>query len=95
MTTTTNWRYPPTDTVWKTPYEVISMYADVVGYGGIHAARHWSQRRRHHSAAAGNHLKMVWDWFFIQQLANNRSALRFLLCGLFFIPSIRLQRPNN
>jgi alpha-L-fucosidase len=34
MTTNNNWGYRPIDTVWKTPYEVISIYVDAVSNGG-------------------------------------------------------------
>ena len=34
MTTNNNWGYQPQDTAWKTPYEVITIFADVVSYGG-------------------------------------------------------------
>jgi alpha-L-fucosidase len=34
MTTNNNWGYRPTDTVWKTPYEVISIFVDAVSNGG-------------------------------------------------------------
>jgi alpha-L-fucosidase len=34
MTTNNNWGYHPDDTQYKTPFEVISIFADVVGNGG-------------------------------------------------------------
>jgi alpha-L-fucosidase len=34
MTTNSSWGYQATDTLWKTPYEVISIFADVIGHGG-------------------------------------------------------------
>ena len=34
MTINNNWGYQPTDTNWKTPYEIITIFADVVGNGG-------------------------------------------------------------
>lgn len=34
MTTNNNWGYQPQDTNWKTPYEVITIFADVISYGG-------------------------------------------------------------
>ena len=34
MTLNNNWGYQPSDTNWKTPYEVISIFADVVSNGG-------------------------------------------------------------
>lgn len=34
MTTNNNWGYQPQDTAWKTPYEVITIFADVVSNGG-------------------------------------------------------------
>ena len=34
MTINNNWGYQPTDTNWKSPYEVITIFADVVGNGG-------------------------------------------------------------
>lgn len=34
MTTNNNWGYQPQDTTWKTPYEVITIFADVVSNGG-------------------------------------------------------------
>ena len=34
LTTNANWGYQPTDTVWKTPYEIISIFADAVSHGG-------------------------------------------------------------
>jgi alpha-L-fucosidase len=34
MTTNSNWGYQPQDTAWKTPYEVISIFADAVSHGG-------------------------------------------------------------
>ncbi|MFI5192424.1 MAG: alpha-L-fucosidase [Chitinophagales bacterium] len=34
MTTNNNWGYHPDDTNYKTPFEVISIFADVVGNGG-------------------------------------------------------------
>lgn len=34
MTTNNNWGWQPTDTNWKTPYEVITIFADVVSNGG-------------------------------------------------------------
>jgi alpha-L-fucosidase len=34
MTTNNNWGYQPNDTNWKTPYEIITIFADVVSYGG-------------------------------------------------------------
>ena len=34
MTTNDNWGYQPKDQNWKTPYEVISIFADVISYGG-------------------------------------------------------------
>ena len=34
MTTNNNWGYQPADQNWKTPYEVISIFADVISYGG-------------------------------------------------------------
>jgi alpha-L-fucosidase len=34
MTTNNNWGFQPHDTNWKTPYEVITIFADVVSYGG-------------------------------------------------------------
>jgi alpha-L-fucosidase len=34
MTINNNWGYQPTDTNWKTPYEIITIFADVIGNGG-------------------------------------------------------------
>ena len=34
MTTNNSWGYQPTDTAWKTPFEVITVFADVVSNGG-------------------------------------------------------------
>jgi alpha-L-fucosidase len=34
MTTNNNWGFQFTDTNWKSPYEIISIFADVVSYGG-------------------------------------------------------------
>lgn len=34
MTINNNWGYQPQDTMWKTPYEVITIFADVVSNGG-------------------------------------------------------------
>ena len=34
LTTNNNWGYRKTDTAWKTPYEIISLFADVVSHGG-------------------------------------------------------------
>jgi alpha-L-fucosidase len=34
MTTNNNWGYQPADTNWKTPYEIISIFVDVVSHGG-------------------------------------------------------------
>ena len=34
MTTNDSWGWVPGDTQWKTPYEIISIYADVAGMGG-------------------------------------------------------------
>lgn len=34
MTINNSWGYQPTDTVWKTPFEVITIFADVVSNGG-------------------------------------------------------------
>jgi alpha-L-fucosidase len=34
MTTNDNWGWQPTDTHWKTPYEVITIFADAVSNGG-------------------------------------------------------------
>ena len=34
MTINNNWGYQPADTNWKTPYEVITIFADVVSNGG-------------------------------------------------------------
>ncbi len=34
MTINSNWGYVPTDTNWKTPYEVISIFADAISNGG-------------------------------------------------------------
>ena len=34
MTPNLNWGYRPTDTAYKTPYELITIFADVVGRGG-------------------------------------------------------------
>lgn len=34
MTTNNNWGYQPQDTAWKTPYEVITIFADVISNGG-------------------------------------------------------------
>ncbi len=34
MTTNNNWGYQPTDTNWKTPYEVITIFADAISHGG-------------------------------------------------------------
>lgn len=34
MTTNSNWGYHPDDTIYKTPFEVISIFADVVSNGG-------------------------------------------------------------
>ena len=34
MTTNNNWGYQPQDTQWKTPYELITIFADVVSNGG-------------------------------------------------------------
>lgn len=35
MTINSNWGYQPHDTAWKTPYEVITIFADAVSNGGI------------------------------------------------------------
>lgn len=34
MTINNNWGYQPQDTAWKTPFEIISIFADVVSNGG-------------------------------------------------------------
>ena len=34
MTINNNWGYQPTDTNWKSPYEIITIFADVVSNGG-------------------------------------------------------------
>lgn len=34
MTVNNNWGYQPTDTFWKTPYEVITIFADAISHGG-------------------------------------------------------------
>lgn len=34
MTTNNNWGYQPQDTNWKTPYEIITIFADAVSNGG-------------------------------------------------------------
>ena len=34
MTVNNNWGYHPDDTMWKTPFEIISIFADVVSNGG-------------------------------------------------------------
>jgi alpha-L-fucosidase len=34
MTTNNNWGYHPDDTAWKTPFEVITIFADVIANGG-------------------------------------------------------------
>lgn len=34
MTTNNSWGYQPKDTFWKTPYEVITIFADVISNGG-------------------------------------------------------------
>jgi alpha-L-fucosidase len=34
MTTNNNWGYQPADTNWKTPYEIITIFADAISYGG-------------------------------------------------------------
>lgn len=34
MTTNNSWGYQPTDTVWKTPFEVITIFVDAVSNGG-------------------------------------------------------------
>jgi alpha-L-fucosidase len=34
MTTNNNWGYQPSDQHWKTPYEIITIFADVISYGG-------------------------------------------------------------
>ncbi|MDF2188256.1 alpha-L-fucosidase [Paraflavitalea sp. CAU 1676] len=34
MTSNNNWGYQPQDTAWKTPYEVITIFADVICNGG-------------------------------------------------------------
>ncbi|MBS1979341.1 MAG: alpha-L-fucosidase [Bacteroidetes bacterium] len=34
MTTNNNWGYQPSDTNWKTPYEVITIFVDAVSHGG-------------------------------------------------------------
>ena len=34
MTTNNNWGYQPADTNWKTPFEIISIFVDVVSHGG-------------------------------------------------------------
>jgi len=34
MTTNDNWGYHPDDSNWKTPYEVITIFADVISNGG-------------------------------------------------------------
>ncbi len=34
MTINNNWGYQPTDTAWKTPFEVITIFADAVSNGG-------------------------------------------------------------
>ncbi len=34
MTINNNWGYQPQDTAWKTPYEVITIFADAISNGG-------------------------------------------------------------
>ena len=34
MTINNNWGYRPADTAWKTPYEIITIFADAIGNGG-------------------------------------------------------------
>ncbi len=34
MTINNNWGYQPSDQNWKTPYEIITIFADVISYGG-------------------------------------------------------------
>jgi alpha-L-fucosidase len=34
MTINNNWGYQPTDTAWKTPFEIITIFADVISNGG-------------------------------------------------------------
>ena len=34
MTINNNWGYQPQDTIWKTPFEVISIFADAISNGG-------------------------------------------------------------
>lgn len=34
MTTNNNWGYQPTDNNWKTPYEIITIFADAISNGG-------------------------------------------------------------
>jgi alpha-L-fucosidase len=34
MTINNNWGYQPIDQNWKTPYEIITIFADVISYGG-------------------------------------------------------------
>ncbi len=34
MTINNSWGYQPTDTIWKTPFEIITIFADVVSNGG-------------------------------------------------------------
>lgn len=34
MTTNNNWGYQPQDTLWKTPFEVITIFADAISNGG-------------------------------------------------------------
>lgn len=34
MTTNDNWGFRPTDTNWKTPYEIITLFVDVISKGG-------------------------------------------------------------
>jgi alpha-L-fucosidase len=34
LTTNANWGYQPADTAWKTPYEIISIFADAISHGG-------------------------------------------------------------
>jgi len=34
LTTNSNWGYQPQDTAWKTPYEIITIFADAISNGG-------------------------------------------------------------
>lgn len=34
MTINNNWGYQPQDTTWKTPYEIITIFADAISHGG-------------------------------------------------------------